>query len=72
LVAGRSRISGLIPRTHHDADLFDPRRGDFIDDDPERGSGVAIAIHQGLERQRALVAAGGSDNGLSDFHGQCL
>src|SRR6266704_5799659 len=68
LPARRSGIGGLISWTDHDANLLDSRREDFLNDDPQRGLGRAVAVNQRLERKRPLVFACGRDDGFLDFH----
>src|SRR6266581_71591 len=68
LPARRSGIGGLISWTDHDANLFDSRREDFLNDNPQRGLGRAVAVNQRLERKRPLVLACGRDDGFLDFH----
>jgi hypothetical protein len=42
---------------------------DFLEQDGEGGFGLAVAVHERLERQAALVPAGGGNDSFSDFHG---
>ena len=68
--AGGGAIRGLVAGADDDADLLDPGAQDFLDDDRERGLGDAVAIDERLQRERALVFAGGGDEGLADVHGR--
>ena len=69
------RVGGLVARTDDHRDLGDAGGGDFPGEDGEGGLGDAVAVHQRLERQRALVFPGGGDDGFGDFHarkdGEC-
>ncbi len=64
-----SGIGVLISRTDHHADLIDAGAKYFLDDDPQRSFGVAVPIHQRLQRECPLRFASGSDDSFFDFHG---
>src|SRR5438128_282696 len=72
LATRRGGISRLVPRTNHDANFLNSRRKDFFDENPQRRLGLPVAVHQRLQRQRALRFAGGGDYGLFDFHALIL
>src|SRR5258707_15764599 len=59
---------GLIARKDDHANLLDPCLQNFFDDDAQRGFLRAIAVHQSLERKRALIFASGGDDRFFDFH----
>ena len=61
-------INLLIARANHHAEFLDARREDFLDYDGQGGLGLAVAVHEGLERERALALAGGGDDGAFDVH----
>jgi hypothetical protein len=42
---------------------------DFFEQDGEGGFGLAVAVHERLERQAALVPAGGGNDSFANFHG---
>ena len=50
LAPRRRGIGRLIARTNHDANLLDPCREDFFEENPQRRLGLPIAIHQRLQR----------------------
>jgi len=59
----------LIARGNNQADFLDAGVQDFLQQDGEGGFGLAVAVHERLERQAALVPAGGGDDSFADFHG---
>jgi len=59
----------LIARRNHQADFLDTGVQDFLQQDGEGGFGLAVAVHQRLQRQAALVPAGGGNDSFADFHG---
>jgi hypothetical protein len=67
--AGPEAIGRLVTRTDYQADFVDARFEYFLGEDAESGFLDAIAVHEGLERECGLGAAGGGDDGLLDFHG---
>ena len=68
VLAGGVGVGGLVARADHDADFLDAGAQHFFDDDGEDGFFHAVAVDQGLQRQGALVAAGGGDDGFADLH----
>ena len=54
LAPRRSGIAGLVARAYHHADFGDPGGKNFFDQDPKRRLTRPIAIHQRLQRERAL------------------
>jgi hypothetical protein len=68
--SGGRRKRTLIARGNHQADFLDTGLQDFFKQDGERRFGLAIAVHQRLQRQAALVPAGGGDDSFADFHGR--
>ena len=69
LPAGGSGISGFVPGADDHTDFLDAGREDFLDENPQRGLGGAVAVHQGLQGEGPLGFAGGGDDGFLDFHG---
>jgi hypothetical protein len=59
----------LIARGNHQTDFLDAGMQDFFEQDGEGGFELAVAVHERLERQTALVPAGGGDDSFADFHG---
>ena len=59
----------MAARADDEANLLDAGGDGFFDDDFEGGLGFAVAVHQALQRQRMLVATGGSDDSFFNFHG---
>ena len=72
VLADRVRIGRLIAGADHDADFLDAGAQCFLDDDAQHGLLDAVPVDQRLQRQRSLIAAGGGDDGLGDFHGDDL
>jgi Uncharacterized protein conserved in bacteria len=68
VLASRGTVGLFITGANHDRQLLDARREDFFDDDGQRRLGLAITVHEGLKRERALALAGGGDDGAFDFH----
>jgi hypothetical protein len=69
LPAGRNGISGLVSGADNHTDFLDAGRQDLLDENPQRGLGGAVAVHQGLQWERPLGLASGSDDGFFDVHG---
>ena len=67
--AGGRAVGGLVARTDHNADLLDARLEHLFEDDGEGGFLGAVAVHEGLQGQGALVFAGGSDESFVYLHG---
>jgi hypothetical protein len=59
-------VAGFVARPYHHADLFDFRGQRLFDEDAEQRLLRAVAIHQGLQRERALGAPGGGNDGFTD------
>ena len=70
VLTGGGAVSLFVAGANHDAEFLDAGGENFLDDDSERGLGPAVAVHEGLERERALALAGGGDDGAFDFHEQ--
>jgi len=66
--AGGFRERGLVAGTNDDRDLLNAGGGDFPGENGEGGLGLAVAINERLEGERALGFSGGGDDGSSDFH----
>ena len=62
-------VGVLVSRTDHHADCFDAGRKYLLDQDAQGGLGLAVAVHQRLERQGPLGQARGRYDGFLDFHG---
>jgi hypothetical protein len=58
----------LVSGTDHQPNRLDASSQNLFDDDREGRFGHSVAIDQRLERQGALVFAGGGDEGFADFH----
>ena len=69
LSAGGSGIGRLVSRADDHADFLDAGREDFLNENPQRGLGDAVAVHQGLQGKGPLSLASGGDNSFLDFHG---
>jgi hypothetical protein len=61
-------IRGFIAGPDHEANLVDPGVQDILGQNAEGGLFDSVAVHEGLEGERGLSAAGGSDDGFLDFH----
>ena len=70
--AGSGREGLLITGANHHADLLDAGVQDFLDDDGQRGLRLAVMVHERLQRQRALPAPGGSDDGFAEVHNSSM
>src|SRR5271168_3743654 len=57
--AGGGTVSPGVSGMNHHADILGAGVERLLDDDGERGLGSAVAIHKGLQRQRALIGTGG-------------
>ena len=68
-IARSQAIGGFIARPDDEADLLDAGPQDFLGENAEGGFFEAVAVHERLERERGLRAAGGGDDGSFDFHG---
>ena len=64
----RLGVGRLVSRMNDHGDFFDAGREGFLDHHSQGAAGDAVLIHQGLQRQRALVAPGGGDQSLLDVH----
>ena len=67
-IAGRLGVGLAIAGDDHQADLFNARADGLLDDDPQGRFARAVPIHERLQRQGSLVAAGGGDHGFFDAH----
>ena len=67
--SGGRREHGLIARSDHQPDFLDAGLEDFLQQDGEGGFGLAVTVHQPLQRHAALFPAGGGDDGFANFHG---
>ena len=67
--AGRLAEGRLVAGANHDRHLVGSGRDSLFHNDLERRLLRAVAIHEPLERQVAVIAAGGGDDGAGDFHG---
>src|SRR5947208_16049847 len=72
VITGGVGVGILIAGRDDDADLFDPAAHGFFDQDLEGGLLFAVAVDEGLKRDRALILAGGSDDRLADLHGRSI
>ena len=68
MLTDRIGVRGLIARTNDDADLFDMGAEHLFDDDREDRFLDAVAVYECLERQSALIATGGGDDGFAELH----
>src|SRR5205823_5395229 len=66
VLAGGGRVGTRVAGGDDQGDLVDAGGEDFLDDDFEGRLLRAVAIDQRLQRQRALSAAGGRDDGLAN------
>ena len=66
--AGGSPVRDFIPRGGDEAHLLGPGRGRFFEDDFEGPFLDHVAVHEGLQRQPPLGAAGGGDDGFRQVH----
>jgi hypothetical protein len=58
----------LVAGADHDPDLLNAGLQYVFQQNHERGLGLAVAVHQRLQGQIALVLAGRSDDSFSCFH----
>jgi len=54
---------------HDDRDLAHARACRLLEQHAQRGLGDAVAVDERLERELALVGAGGGDDGFADLQG---
>ena len=64
----RRGVGRLVSRADHDTDLLDPRAKGLLGENGQERLVHAVAIGQGLQGQRALVAARRRDHGFDDSH----
>ncbi len=69
VLARRGGVGRLVARADDDADLFDAGAQRLLDDDAEDRLFRAVAVDEGLQRQRALVASGRGDHRPGHSHG---
>ena len=60
-------VGGFVAGADDHGQRFDPRGQRLLDDDLERRFLHAIAVHQRMQRERALVGSGRGDDGAGDF-----
>ena len=68
--AGGGGKSALVAGADHQADFLDAGLDYFFQQDGEGGFGLAIAVHQRLQRQIPLMAARGGNDSFANFHGR--
>ena len=68
----RRRVGRLVSGADYNTYLLDARRQDFLDEDPQRGLGDPVPVHQRLQRESPLAFARGRNDGFLDFHGFLL
>ena len=61
-------IRGFVTGPDHEANLVDPGVQDILSQNAEGGLFDSVAVHESLERERGLSAAGGGNDGFLDFH----
>ena len=66
--AGGGAIHIGITGENNDTNFLRTRIQRFFHDDGQRGLGFAVAIHQGLQRQRPLTWPGGGDDCFAYVH----
>ena len=66
--SGSGAVGGFIAGADDDADALNAGAEDFLEDDGQSGLAGAVAVHEGLKGQGALMFASGGDEGLGDFH----
>ena len=68
LAAGGSRVGGLVSRADDHTNFLNAGGEHFLDENPQRSFGDAVAVHQGLQGKVPLTLASGGDDGFLDFH----
>ena len=67
MLARGLRVARLVAGPDDHADLLDAGRERLLHENAEDGFLLPVAVDEGLQRQRALVLAGGGDDRLLDF-----
>jgi hypothetical protein len=70
--ADRLSVSLFVARKHHDADLFNPVRQGLLDENAEDGFLLALAVDEGLQRERSLVRTGGRNHCFCNLHSKAF
>jgi hypothetical protein len=68
VLAGRFRVGRLVAGMNDHPDFANAARDGFADENAQGRGGAPLAIHQCLQRQRALGGAGAGDDGFVYFH----
>lgn len=66
--AGGFGVTGFVAGPDDDADFFDAGGEDLLKQDGEDGALFAVGADEGLQREGALLGAGGGDDGFFDVH----
>jgi hypothetical protein len=67
---GGGGVALVVGGVGDDRHILDPGALCLGQDDRQRGLLGAVAVDDGLQRQRALIRAGGGDDGFLDVHGR--
>jgi hypothetical protein len=67
-----STVGIVIAGDNHDADFLDACRQHLFNDDLQSGLVDPIAIHEGLQRESALLSSCRGDNGFAKVHGRAV
>ena len=60
----------LVAGANHQADFLNAGLQHLLQQDGEGRFGLAIAVHQRLQRQVSLIATRGGDDSFANFHGR--